>query len=338
MIKVNAYTTGSWAPSARYRVRQLIPYLKEEGVQLNEIISQSFAFPPKGKVNQLVWAFKNLSENGLKILNQPKANVTLLQKAMLSKHYTMERFLNKPLIFDVDDAIFLDNGGSFAQKIAKKSTKIICGNNYLANYFSKYNPNIDIIPTAVEVAKYDAVIKTANKNFITILWSGTSSGFPYLYKIEHVLKQILSKYDFVKLKIVSNNKPTFSILQLSDYEFEFWTEENEFSSMVNADIGIMPLNDDEFSKGKCSYKMLCYMASKLPVVVSPFGMNQEVLNLAPLGFGATTDEQWFEAIESIIISESLRQELAINGYKTVQKYFDASIIAKQITQSFKSVL
>jgi glycosyltransferase involved in cell wall biosynthesis len=339
MLKVNAYTPGLNTPSGRYRVRQLIPYLEKLDISVNEIYSRAEAFPPPEKSKHLSWAIKNMQENFFKILSQPKCDITLLQRAMLSKHYTFERLLKKPLVFDVDDAIFVDNGGGFAQKIARQSKKIICGNSFLAEYFSKYNDNVEIIPTAVDVSKYDAIkIDKAEKDIFYILWTGTSSGYPFVYKIEKALKRIVTKYDFVKIKIVANEPPKFSFLTENEYVFEKWSPDIEFSSIKSSDIGIMPINDDDRSRGKCSYKMLCYMAAKIPIVVSPFGMNKEVLDMDNIGYGAITEDEWFYAFDQIISSPEKQKELSNNAYNVILKKFDINVVAKRLSKALNSVI
>jgi glycosyltransferase involved in cell wall biosynthesis len=338
MLKVNAYTPGLNTPSGRYRVRQLIPYLEKFDIKVNEIYSRAEAFPPPKKSEHLFWAIRNMQENFFKMLSQPACDMTWLQRAMLSKYYTFEWALKKPMVFDVDDAIFVDNGGGFAQKIARQAQMVVCGNSFLADYFFKYNKNVEIIPTAVDVSKYDAieVDKTARDTFY-ILWTGTSSGYPFVYKIEKALKRIVTKYDFVKIKIIANDPPQFNLLTDKEYIFEKWSPDIEFSSIKSCDIGIMPINDDDRSRGKCSYKMLCYMAAKIPIVVSPFGMNKEVLNLGNVGYGATSDDEWFDALSELISSVKIQKDLSINAYETVLKYFDINIIAKRLSDSLKKV-
>ncbi|HTD39746.1 MAG TPA: hypothetical protein VK671_03930 [Mucilaginibacter sp.] len=338
MLKVNAYTPGLDTPSGRYRVRQLIPYLEQLQVYVTEIYSRAGAFPPPDKSKHLPWAINNMQENFFKMLSQPRCDVTLLQRAMLSKYYTFERFLKKPMVFDVDDAIFVDRGGVFAKKIARQSQKIICGNSFLADYFSKYNSNVDIIPTAVDVSKYESIkIDKARKGIFYILWTGTSSGYPFVYKIEKALKRIVTKYDFVKIKIVSNAPPQFNFLTEREFVFEKWTPDIEFSSIKSSDIGVMPINDDDLSRGKCSYKMLCYMAARIPIVVSPFGMNKEVLNMGEIGYGAITEDEWFSALDQVISSPQMQEELSVNAYNVVLKNFDINVVAKQVSESLIKV-
>lgn len=335
-IKINAYTTGYNAPSARYRVRQNIPFLNELGIDVNEIYSRAGSFPPPGLIKQIPWAFKNLTEHSIKMLQQPASDITWLQKVLMSKHYTFEKFLKKPLVFDVDDAIFIPND-NFVKKIALQSQKIICGNSFLAENFSKWNSNIDIIPTAVDVSKYDEIIPDKSPDNFYILWTGTSSGFPFVYEIERALKIIVDKYNFVKIKIVSDQPPNFIFLKPIDYVFNYWSREIEFSSIVNADIGIMPLEATDRSRGKCSYKMLCYMAAKLPVVISPVGMNKEVIDLGNIGYSATSIDEWVDALDQLITNKTLYQECSKTAYEIVNRHYDIKAISKQLETSFRSL-
>ncbi|MFZ4262393.1 hypothetical protein ACFRAE_10130 [Sphingobacterium sp. HJSM2_6] len=337
-INVSAYTTGINVPSARYRVRQLIPYLTDLNCKITESPSKAGAYPPLGFGKRIYWALNNISENFIKVLQQPKTDIVWLQKPMFSNHYTFERFLKKPLIFDIDDALFLGNNGNFIKNICSVSDRIICGNSYLANYISNFNNKIDIIPTAVDISKYDNTIVNKTNEVFNILWTGTSSNYKYLYSIENALKIICDKFPFVKIKVISNSPPVFKKLSNHQFTFEYWSLENEFSSIKTSHLGIMPIFDDEFSKGKCSYKMLCYMAAKLPVVVSPFGMNDEVLKMGEIGFGAIKEDEWINSLETIVTSIDLASNFGENGYQVVKNFFDVKVISKQIKQSFHSVL
>lgn len=337
-LDVIAYTTGKTVPSARYRVRQLIPSLNDLGVMVTENCSKSGAYPPRGKVNQVLWSIENITENFFKVLNQPDCDLIWLQKPFFSKFYTSERFLKKPFVFDVDDAIFLSSNNRFASKIAKRSNRVICGNSYLANYFEKFNSNIDIIPTAVDVSKYDSINKLKDPNVFQILWTGTSSNYQFLYSIEPALKIIVEKFNFVKLKIISNELPKFNHLKNNQFEFEKWSPEIEFSSIKNSDLGLMPIFDDEFSKGKCSYKMLCYMAGELPVVVSPFGMNYDVLKMGQVGFGATSIDDWVNSIETIIQNEKFKIQFGKTGRRIVLENFDVNVVSNLVLNSFNKVI
>lgn len=168
MLQVAAYTGGVNVPSARFRVRQYIENLKDNGIHLDEIISQSGSFPPKKKIDRLSWATKTMLEQVPRVILSRKYDVTLLQREMISTYYTFERFTKKPRVLDVDDAIFLNNSGEFSKKLAINCQHIICGNEYLANWFYQWNKNITIQATAVDANLYKPV---EQKKISILSWS-----------------------------------------------------------------------------------------------------------------------------------------------------------------------
>jgi glycosyltransferase involved in cell wall biosynthesis len=337
MLKVNAYTGGLYAPASRYRVRQLIPLLAEHDVDLREHISKAGVYPPREKYKRPWWGISNLAENALKVLMQPEGDVSLIQREMFTMHKTFESFLRAPRVFDVDDAIFLYRGGHFVKSIAKDMQKIICGNTFLADKFSEWNQNIDIIPTSVNLSEYDAVEVDKSDQECIIIWTGSSSGYKFMYSIEKALKSILAKHAHARLRIVSDIPPSFTLLSHSDFEFIKWTPEIEISSIKSSHIGLMPIENNDWSRGKCSFKMLCYMAAKLPVVVSPYGMNDEVLKMGELGMGVRTDAEWEGALDSLINSVTLQNRYGLEGYRVIKQSFDSKVIAQKLSVSLKSV-
>jgi glycosyltransferase involved in cell wall biosynthesis len=337
MLKINAYTGGIYEPSARYRIRQLIPYLEKENIVVRDIISKAGTYPPGEIIKAPLWFMANFLDNMAGIVTAPPADIYFLQREMSFPYYTTERFLPHPLIFDVDDAIFLHKSGTYAKRIARNADRIICGNSYLASAFSDWNPQVDIIPTSVDVARYDRLDKAA-ANRLLILWTGSSSNFHYLYDIEKPLAALLEKHDTVRLKIVANIPPAFTCLKENQFIYEKWNPSIEYSSVKNADIGIMPIGDDDWSRGKCSFKMLCCMAAALPVVVSPYGMNEEILKAGDIGYGARTDDEWYAALEDLILSRSKALEMGRNGRELVKRKYDVNIVAKRLSFVFESIL
>ena len=164
---------------------------------------------------------------------------------------------------------------------------------------------------------------------MTIGWIGTSGGFKYLYIVENVIKELLKKYNNVQFLIVSNERPKFK--SQIDYIFYQWEQDLEIQHFHEVDIGIMPLTNDEWSLGKCSYKMLLYMSCEIPVVVSSIGMNNEVLSLGEIGFGAqNNDEEWFTRLEYLIIHEDERIKMGKRGREVVVEYFSLEFVAAKL--------
>jgi glycosyltransferase involved in cell wall biosynthesis len=337
MLLVNAYTGGENVPSARYRIRQHIPYLRNKGVHVNEVMSRIGMYPPSSKPLRPLWAMANIAEHAAQIVFGPKCDLVFLQREMLSTYHTWETHIKTPKVFDVDDAIFLYRSGGFTKKIARGVQKIICGNDYLAQYFSQYNNNIEVIPTAVDVDKYLSIRKVQTDTFI-VLWSGSGSGLKYLQEIEPALFDFFSKHMDAKLIVLSNAKPQFaSLIEGKHYEFRKWSEEVEVSTFRESTVGLMPMPDNEWTRGKCSYKMICYMAAEMPVLVSPYGMNFEVLQKGDIGIGCITMSDWRHALEELYKNEILRQSYSHYALDVVKAHYDIKIIWAKLANALISI-
>jgi glycosyltransferase involved in cell wall biosynthesis len=338
VLKVAAFTGEMNDPSSRYRIRQFIDILKEHEIEVDDYFSKKGKYPPMQKSKRIIWGLSSLLERFIQVIrvNRKNYDCVFLQREMISTLNTFENMTIGPRILDVDDAIHLHRNGSFIQKIAEKSDAVICGNRNLAKVFEKWNKHIYIVPTAVDTSKYMPSPKKKDQKKITIGWVGTSGGFNYLYKIEKALSQILSSHENVELLIVSNSEPKFN--SIKNVRFMKWNEKTEVENFQDIDIGIMPLHNDEWSRGKCSYKMLLYMSCEIPVVVSPVGMNADVLEMGNIGFGAKNDDSdWMESLETLIKNQSIREEMGKAGRKVVLDHYSMDVIAKQISSILKKV-
>lgn len=328
-MKVAAFTSGKHEPSARFRVRQYVNPLKELDVELTEFISQSGTYPPASILMRPWWAVRNLAEHFAKIPATYKYDLVLFQREFFSSYYTLEGMTKRPRLLDVDDAIWLQKSGNFARKIANYSQGVICGNNFLADYFSKWNKDIFIIPTGIDLSRYqlsDVEKKPA------VVWCGSSSNFKHLYHIEHALAKIFNSRKDVWLRIIANSIPDFKFINSRQIEFIKWSPENELKYLRDAIIGIMPLENSEWARGKCGFKMLTYMASVLPVVVSKVGMNNEILQLGEAGIGVDGDQDWINAIDFLISNRKEAIRMGMNGRKIIEEHFDSAIIAEKIAE------
>ncbi|MCK7558107.1 glycosyltransferase family 4 protein [Chitinophaga sedimenti] len=246
---------------------------------------------------------------------------------MMSTMYTCERFLKAPRIFDVDDAIFLHRGGKAAAALGKLADIVVCGNSYLAEWFSKFNSNIEIIPTAVDTSRYTPV--EAQQEDLVIGWSGSSSGFKYLYSIESALVNVLNVAKTARLMIVADRPPEFKMLDPLRVDYIPWSVDTEVQCLQKMSIGIMPLFFDDWSRGKCSFKMLTYMACGLPVVVSPVGMNADLLARKNCGMGASSGPEWEYALITLLKNDSLRREMGRAGAMIVEEEFSVEKLARR---------
>lgn len=336
MIRIAAFTGGLSVPSARFRVRQYIPALRKEGIGIEEFASGFGQYPPQTKWIRPFWALATLAERVPGVMMSHRYDAVLLQREIMSSFVTLEPLTTRPRILDVDDAIFLQRGGGFAKRLAELSDKVICGNNYLAEWFSRWNINVDVIPTAVDTERYlpDAETKSLDSPWV-IGWIGTSGNYKYLYGIEGALAKVMRAHPRTRLKVVGDQLPEFRNLSLDQVDFVPWSEAIEVQAIQSMDIGIMPLEDSPWARGKCSFKMLQYMATGLPVVVSPIGMNAEILTLGELGIGATTERQWIDGLIALLENKTLRARFGAEGRRVVESSFSIRVVAPRLARSLR---
>ena len=188
---------------------------------------------------------------------------------------------------------------------------------------------MDVIPTGIDTDKY--VPRTNGPHsHRTIGWIGTTANLKYLYSVEGALAKVMASQPDAKIRIISDGVPKFRFLDSNRCQIVRWSEHTEVQSLRDLDIGIMPLDDSPWARGKCSFKMLQYMALGLPVVVSPVGMNAEVLSLGNVGFAATTEAEWVDALTALLESRALCEEMGATGRKIVETFFSVNALAGRL--------
>jgi glycosyltransferase involved in cell wall biosynthesis len=241
-----------------------------------------------------------------------------------------EILLNKlgvKYVVDYDDAIFhnYDLARNPVMKMLKNKIRhvmrnadaVTAGNNYLAQYaISSGARKVQVIPTVIDSSRYKEK-DDISSHHVAIGWVGSPTTLKYLKIIAPVLADICRAYH-VKVHIIGGKA---GIGLGENEEIIEWTEASEADLIHNFDIGIMPLQDSPWEKGKCGYKLIQYMGCGLPVVASPVGVNVDIVKEGHNGALATTDQEWYRALETYITDTSLRKEHGKNGRQLVdQKY------------------
>ncbi len=349
MIRITALTQGRLKPSTRFRVRQNIPKLQELGIYVSEYFpaidaSQGVPFNldpwPTIARFPIVAAWQGL-KLGLRIpgiYQAPKSDITWLQRELLPGYLTLERMIASPFVFDVDDAIWLakKDAAENVSKIASLATAVIAGNQYIADWFSSFNEHVVIIPTAVDISCF-TLVKNASKSDFTIGWIGTRANLSYLEEASPALVEFFKRFDDAVLFIVSDNPPKLPALPENRVRYVPWSESIEVESLHKMDVGIMPLPNNEWTRGKCSFKMLQYMACGIPVVVTPVGMNADILNMENVGFGASSKDEWLCALEFLYQNRTAAREMGATGRVVVAESFSTEVISRKIAEVFKAI-
>ena len=253
--------------------------------------------------------------------------------------YYLRKYAKK-LIYDFDDAIMFDDKHperphhkrqtSF-RRTATLADLVIAGNFYLAEYARRFNPNVEILPTGLDTKAYNTTTKKAGDGKIRLVWIGSRPTLPHLKQISPALEEIGSRFDNVVLIIISDE---FFDLQNIPVEKRPWSLETEVTELAKSDIGLAPLTDNNFTRGKCGFKILQYQAAGLPVVASPVGVNAELVRDGLNGFLAVTIDDWIEKISSLIANEQHRIQMGLAARQSVA-HFDLNALAPRLVSLIK---
>ncbi len=350
VLGVAAVTSGRFVPSSRFRVRQHIRSLRHWGIQVLEYtpaISKYARIPgwPEG-VRQLYTGPLFLASVGARlaarvpgIVGSWKHQVTWLEREMLPGVPTLEGLLKRPLVLDVDDAVWLYRpmGRRAMRRIAQRAAVVVAGNHYLAEWFSRYCQDVREVPTAIDVERFRPADRPADDRPFTIGWTGLASNLPYLQMIEEPLRRFLRSRPDVRLVVVADRPPTFLRRESAQLRFIPWTAGVEVEAVQAMDVGLMPLPDNAWTRGKCSYKMLQYMACGIPVIASSVGMNAEVFALAEIGLPATRTADWYDALESLYRDREQAREYGRQGRGAVERHFACRVISAKLAAIFREL-
>lgn len=338
-MRIAAYTGGVMVPSARARVRQYIGPLHRLGIQVHEYPLPWGNILPRRLALRPFWIAATAAARAGALTCSWKADVTWISRQLLPAFTPLQVMAKRPMVLDVDDAVWLNTGGHRARDLAIACDLIVCGNAFLANHFSRWNSNVTVIPTAVNTAWYRPrhAGNTDRTKPLIMGWTGTSGNFPFLYAIEGALIKVFQHCAEAKLLVVADRPPQFKSLSASHIEFERWTPRTEQAAFDHMSIGLMPLADTDWCNGKCSYKMLCYMAAGLPVVVTAAGMNREVLALGEVGFSAADEQGWVDALTALLDNPDLRRNMGAAGRAVVEERFSLKRLTQQYAAAFHSL-
>lgn len=331
------------APSQRFRYEQYLSILNKQGwnYQIHSFLDAStnrILYRP-GHLLSKIWGIVRGYIARLKhVYLSREADAVFIHRETTPLgppwvELIIAKILKKPIIYDFDDAIWLsDQSGinnwvsrlkwrSKVAKICHWSYRVSAGNSYLADYAQAFNPNVMINPTTIDTEHYHKKLVDQETEPVAIGWTGSHSTLKYLSLIESPLQSLSNSYHF-RLIIIANHPPEFDLPNL---EFTQWNQSTEVKDLSKIQIGVMPLLDDPWSQGKCGFKALQYLALGIPAVVSPVGVNQTIVQPNIHGFHATNDEQWYNALEKLLINPKLRHQMGKAGRQHVVDHY--SVIA-----------
>lgn len=252
---------------------------------------------------------------------------------------------NIPMVVDYDDAIFhrYDQHHSrlvrklLGQKIdavMRRAAVVIVGNDYLGDRAKQAGAKrVVVLPTVVDVNRY-ATVETANTQAVTIGWIGQPSTAKYLTQLVPELNGILLKHGAHIVAI----GPKASQFQFLPVDVKPWAEDTEVAEIQQFDIGIMPLTDSFWERGKCGYKLIQYMACGKPVVATPIGINNIIVRQGENGFLADSQAEWCEALDRLCADATLRKQMGAKGRKMIEQKYALNIVAPRLVALLRSVV
>jgi glycosyltransferase involved in cell wall biosynthesis len=327
----------------RFRIAQFIPYLeaKDFEVTLSPLYTTEFfrrVYKPGQRLRKSV-GFAGLSIKRLTSLQGlSRFDVIFIYREVFPiGPAVIERLLSTfggvPFVFDFDDAIFLPSvsgvseanrfiaawkfPGKFAT-IIRLSDQVIAGNDYLAAYARRFNGTVTMIPTCVDTTKFVPRSDQRESGKLVVGWIGSPTTAPYIRGLANVLRTVASKHRFVMRISGAGN-----IIELPgvDVENPAWALDREVSLFNTCDVGVYPLPDDEWSKGKCGFKAIEFMACGVPVVAAAVGVNREIIQDGVNGFLASTEAEWVEKLQRLLEDPALRARFAEAGRRTIEERY-----------------
>lgn len=345
------------SPSQRFRFEQYFKTLQNQGftIQCHSFLAAEnwqLFYKEGHSLQKVLTLIRGTGKRIYALLIAPCCKFIFIHREALPIgppvfEWVLAKLLRKKIIYDFDDAIWLTdrvNESAFfkaikcrgkVKQICRWSYKVSCGNRYLANYAVQFNDQVMINPTTIDCENMHnpALFKKKKKTGdIVIGWTGSHSTLKYLLLLEPVLQQLENQFDQVSFLVIADEAPSLQLQRLTSMQ---WNPQTEIEDLLKIDIGIMPLPDDEWAKGKCGFKALQYMALEIPAVVSSVGVNTTIISDGMEGFLCRTHEEWSSAMEKLINSPQLRMELGKRGRKKVMEHYSVSSNASNFLSLFE---
>ncbi|ANJ74377.1 glycosyl transferase family 1 [Ralstonia insidiosa] len=339
---------GRLGASSRLRMVQYIPWLEREdiGVSTQEFFSDAML---NNRYRNGRYGYGALIDVYWKricalVCGRGKGLLWIEKEALPWFPAWIERILlgHVPYVLDYDDALFHNYDlhssrvvramlGRRIDTLMRGARLVIAGNDYLAQRARQAGARwVEIVPTVIDLNRYYVRNSSLSSDLLRIVWVGSPSTVQYLRLIETALVTLGRQVRFT-LRVVGAEISMPGV----DIECLPWSENSEVASITECDIGIMPLTDSPWERGKCGYKLIQYMACGLPVVASPVGVNSQIVRDGENGFLADTPEAWERALGQLLHQASSRECMGRAGRSRVEEEYCVQRVAPRLATLLK---
>lgn len=316
MIKLLALLTKRQPPASRLRMTACFDEFRKHGIQVTGLPIPSGVF---GR-------FKVMREAA-------RHDVVLIQKKTSFHTFELKalRWLSRRLLFDMDDAVMFHeaehrqplDGKNLLKflRTVNHCTGVVAGNRFLAGFAEANCKKVTVLPTPVDLNHCQLKDYAATKEAVVVGWLGVSGNLHYLRKLAPVFRQLKQEFPQFTLKVVSNN---FIDIHGVPITKELWSLEGEAASLASFDIGLMPLDDTVWARGKCGYKILQYFGAGVPAIASPVGINTEFIQHGENGFLASNEHEWLCSLRELLSNPQARKQMGLAGRRLLEDRFSMS--------------
>jgi len=343
------------APGQRYRIEQWQPWLRQHDVQITFVPFED------RRLHQIIHQSGNINLKARLLLRALRRRFQLLQSlteydvVYLYREATrigppvIEQRLHAagmPFVFDFDDAIYLPDVSNANKRLgwlkSPRKTETICrlashvitGNPLLAEYAGRFNNRVSVVPSTIDMSKYTLEAQRPTTNTPVIGWSGSLTTIPHLDTLRGALQRLAKEEPF-RFRFIG---PIDYHLEGVEVDSVRWQSATEVDDLRPLDVGVMPLPDTPWTRGKCAMKALQYMALGIPTVCSPVGINAALIHDGENGFLAATEDEWVDKLGRLLRSSSLRAKIGQAGRATVEQEYSTTQQAPRVLEILQSVL
>ncbi len=332
------YPTGG-APSQRFRYEQYLPLLTQQGISYAiypflDARTNRILYQPGHILHKVFGILLGFLRRWVHLFQARHATYVFVHREATPlgppwAEWLLAKVLRKKIIYDFDDAIWLRDNPSVnrASALIKWQSKVpaVCrwsyqvsaGNAYLANFAQQHAARVVVNPTTINTEHHHSRLQDQTTKRPVVGWTGSHSTLKYLDLLLPVLQQLERTHEF-NLVVIANRPPA---VEMPSLEFVPWQLATEIDDLLRIHIGLMPLPDDQWANGKCGFKALQYLALGIPALVSPVGVNTQIVEHGKEGYHCATDEDWYNYLSKLLTDPELRTRMGQAGRQKVVDHY-----------------